>query len=341
MSRMAVLFKKNQSFMETETVAPPEPAIAYDPVNGKTINERLSIQMRVPKLSKGQEVLYKLIASDEDDLNRVDEKGRPLKHTQGYRMSGVKRIFDPFAGRTVTIENGPGREVSVETPLGKFKTKRPEPVIFNSDKPVVRVPWDKPELYAFMERADENRDNPLRNPRVKARFYRVDSRKKIMNDLEKNDFLLDAMNWVSKEASFKELIIAAEKVNKLRPDKFIRTEYSNEEASTAYELLKRELFALAQQDPQTIIKASTKVGVQIKMQIKDAMAFQLIMFTDGKNGDQRQWFHNDESLTTICPVELNRDKFEALIEFFASSKEGDKHYKKMVANLERVLNFKG
>ena len=317
----------------------------YDPVHGTTVNDKLSRQMRVPPLFKDQEVIYRLIQSTKDDPTRTDLKGKPLKCTQGYTMCGTKVIFDPIAGRKVTIESGQAKEVKIKTPLGEFVTHKPKSIQFRSENPTVHVTYDQPELYAFMERVDENADNPFRNKKIKPRFERVDNRKKVLKEIEKSEFKLDAMNWVMKEAAYKDLISCAEKAKAMRPDVIIKTDYKNSEASSAYEILKRELFALAESDPLTIIKCSTRIDSQVKLQIRDAAAFKLVLFADGnkikpvKDKIQlREWFHNDENLTSICVVPPGEDKFECLLNFFAKDKDGDKHYKKMIAVLDRVLN---
>lgn len=296
------------------------------------VNEVLSEKLHVKPLMKDQSVVYRLIDADKDDPSIVDLKGNSRKRTPGYMLSGRKKILDPITGKTVTIENVT-TEKTIDTVLGPITKKRPEPIRFTSDKPAITVRHDKPETYAFMERMDENADNPFRNTRVKPVFYRVDPRRKVLKDNEVREFRLEAMSWVYKEATYTELRGCAEKVCKWRSDVKIKYDYKETEASLGFEMLKRELGALAESDPQIIIKGSTKTEAIMKMQIKDCSRFQIIIFEE-KN---RVWFHNDKNLTKICDVEPLKNTEEALINFFAKDKDGGKHYTKMVDTLTIFL----
>lgn len=162
--------------------------LAHDPENGATNNDRLSPQMRVAPLGKGQVAVYRLIAADQDDSTRTTLDGKPMKKTQGYLLTGIKKIFDPYARREVIITSGKVQARRTPTAFGvDAVSKRPKQVVFSSHSPVVIVKEDEPEMYSFMERCDENKSNPYRNPRKKAWFYRVDPRRKIQNQLEMAD----------------------------------------------------------------------------------------------------------------------------------------------------------
>lgn len=298
------------------------------------VNEVLSKELRVKPLEKDQVAIYRLIDADKDNAAISDLKGRPRKRTPGYTIVGKKRIYDPIKKETVTIENITTEKI-IDTVMGPIIKKRPEPVRFTSHQPAITVRHDQPELYAFMERIDENLDNPFRNPKgkVKPIFYRVDPRKKIRSENETREFRLEAMAWVYKEATYTELKACAVKANQIRQDVSIRVDYPESEASHGFEMLKRELGALAEKDPHTVIKGSTKTEAIMKMQIKDCVRFSIIIF-DEKN---RTWFHNSKDLVKICEVEPLKNTEEALIKFFATDKDGGKHYAKMVDTLTIFL----
>lgn len=298
------------------------------------VNQVLSKELHVKPLMKDQVAVYRLIDADKDDLSIADIKGTPRKRSPGYLIAGRKKIFDPIKGETVTIENTT-TEKTIDTVLGPITKKRPEPIRFTSQKPAITVRHDQPETYAFMERLDENQDNPYRNTRgkVKPLFYRVDPRKKVMKENEVREFRLEALNWVYKEASYTELKACAEKAMQIRGDVKIRVDYKEAEASHGFEMLKRELGALAETDPHTVIKGSTKTEAIMKMQIKDCTRFQIIIF-DEKN---RTWFHNNKDLTKICDVPPLQNIEESLIKFFAAEKDGGKHYAKMLDTLTIFL----
>lgn len=306
------------------------------------VNEVLSKQMHVHPLEKGQIAVFKLIDADKNDLSRTDLSGRPLKRQKGWRYPGKSEVYDPFAGRTVTISNKK-RATKTKTALGDIVTEMEEPVKFLCTKQAITVKHDEPELYSYLMRLDQNADNPHRNKRVKPVFYLVDPKKKVSKDIEKQQFMLAAMKWVMEEATYTDLKACAEKAMELRSSLQFKTDWKSSESSTGYEILKRELFALAQEDPHTVIKGSTKVDAQVKMQVIDAEQMQVIMFVDGKKiksaGElqERTWFHNDKDLSTITTLDVGADKYDGLLEFFRNDKKGQVNYEKMVKQLEKVF----
>lgn len=297
-----------------------------------TVNEVLSPALRVKPLEKGQIAIYRLIEADKDDPAVEDIKGNPRKRTPGYTIAGRKKVFDPIAAKTVEIENKT-TVVRTRTPLGDIEKSRPEPVRFTSQRPAIQVRHEDPELYAFLERINENADNPFRTGKVAPIFYRVDPRKKVMKENELRELKLSALNWVYKEASYTDLKVCAEYVKKVRNGVSIRTDYTDAEASMGYELLKRELSALADTDPDLIIKGCSNVLLKIQIQVKDCKRFSIILFNDS----DRTWFFNDVELTSICTVEPMKNPEEALINFIAKDKNGGKHYTKMCDLLDAFL----
>jgi hypothetical protein len=306
---------------------------------------RLSHQLGVRALKKNETVKYKLIESDKDDPSRTEvnehlqDTGRRMKKTPGYTMVGKKEIFDSIAGRTVTITNKVLRK-NIKTPLGDVQSTRPESIKFLSDKPVVEVKWYEPEKYAFLERANENIDNPFRDPSVSAKYYRVDPRKKIEKEAEKDAFEFRAMKWVQEEATFEQLISCAIDVNKHRQvGQQIKTDYKNSEAQLGFSTLKRVLFDLAKSDPKSVIKGSTNKAAIMEIQMRDAETWQLIMFYDGKEEKRKNtWFHNDTNLTEICQIDIGKNKYEGLLSFLATDEKGKLHYTKIIESLATLLS---
>lgn len=297
------------------------------------VNEVLSKQLHVTPLQKNQVAIYKLIDSEKDDPAMTDLEGKPRKRTPGYTICGKKKIYDAVAGKTVEIENASTKQV-IRTPFGEITKTRPEPIRFTSQKPAITVRHDEPEKYAFMERIYENADNPFRvGAKVKPVFYRVDPRKRVMKDNEIREFKLEAMNWVYKEADYTALKACAAKVKQMRQDLNIRVDYSDADASLGFEMLKRELGAVAETDPMTLVKGSSKTELVMKLQIKDCKRFYVIMFEE----NTRTWFHNDTATSKICVVEAMKNPEEELLKFFATDKDGGKHYTKMVETLKAFL----
>jgi hypothetical protein len=312
----------------------------------KTENgEKLSDPFGVIPLIKGQVVKYKLVDSDKDDPTRTEvvekrETNKHLKQTPGHSIVGKKEIFDSISGQTITILNK-GVRKKIKTPMGEIVTERPESIKFTSDKPIITVKWNEPEKYAFMERINENVDNPHRIPGSKAIFYRMDPQKKADKEAEKTAFEFTACKWVMEEAKFDTLVACAKYLNGVRPELKLKTEYKTDEMSVGFTILKKQLYDIAKADPKNVLKGSTKTEAVFEMQVRDAETFSLIMYGDGKvikmKDKEGLCFHNDVSLTTICTVAPGKNKYEAILEFFAKDAEGKKHYTKMVESLQKVL----
>jgi hypothetical protein len=299
----------------------------------------LSRELYVTPLKKGEVAVYRLIDADKDDPTMKDDKGKPRKRTPGYLHCGEKNIYDPIQQKTVTILNKVKKR-KVKTALGEITTETPEAVVFRSHSPAVRVTHEEPELYAFLERSPENQSNPHAGP-GKKKFYRVDTQKKITKELAIDLFMLDAMNWV-KDAKLDDLKICAQKVMSIRGDVKIKLDWKDSESSIAIDTLKRDLMAIAKTDPIVIMKGSNDDKAKMRLQIQDAERYNVIMFADGdkikSEKKQRQWFYNDEALTTICTVDVGRNKYDGLVEFFEKDKDGSKHYEKVIETLKKILS---
>lgn len=279
-------------------------------------------------------MIYKLIDSDKDDITTVDINGNRRKRTPGFQIAGRKKIFDPFAKRTVEISNVVKKK-TIKTPQGVIIKEDPEPIRFTSERSAITLKFEDNDTYEFLERIYENQDNPFRpaNAKVRPVFYRVDAKKKVMKENELRELRVDAMNWVYKEATLTDLKACAQALNKVYKSRNIHWDYKDDEASTGYEMLKRELSAIAEKSPEIVIKACTDLKLKMRLQIKDSRRFSIIMIDDS----QRQWFHNDKDMTPICTVEATRNAEDALLEFFTKNKDGGKHYTKMVDTLEAFL----
>jgi hypothetical protein len=332
-------FKSNNAYtMAADTLTQKEQKVTLISPLVKD-GETLSRELHVTPLRKGEIAVYKLIDADKDDPSIVDEKGKPRKRTPGYTHCGEKKIYDPIQQKTITIMNKTKKR-KTKSSFGEIITETPEPVIFRSHSPSKQVRHDEPETYAFMERSPENASNPFAPP-GKKKFYRVDNQKKISKDLELDMFLIEALNWV-KDAKLDELKVCAVKVNEIRAGSKIKVEWKDDESSIAIDTLKRELIAVAKTDPILIMKGSNNTKAKMKLQVQDAERYSLIMFADGEkikavDGKFRQWFFNDDNLSTICTVDVGRNKYDALLEFFEKDKDGGKVYEKMIHTLQKIF----
>lgn len=297
-------------------------------VTDLTVNGRVSERLRVQPLNEDEIAIYKLIKSDEDDLTRTEESsGKKLKHQQVYSFVGRKRIYEPFLKKRIMIENItsfkhnklPSGEIQEVPVVGRVVFPRTGEVILSSRDY---------ERMQFMERMDENRDNPFRNPEVKARFYRVSSKRALMKELEDDYLKVDAMVWVrdSKEIELHSIYttLDAETKSKINADDF--------------EALKRGLFKVAEKSPILLLKASGNKSGKVKVQCLEAEKFRIITFDEGDTTTARRWVYIEKSAEAICEVAPGTNKYDGLIKFFTEDAKGKDWYTKIIKSLTEVLS---
>lgn len=296
------------------------------------VNEVVSSPLRVVPLYDDQQAVYELIESTKYDPNRVDDKsGAPQLQRPGRSMVGKKSIYDKYARRTVTITTRI-TERRTQTSLGEIKNFRPKPVIFPNKTPLI-VLSDEPELYAFLERCDENESNPFRNPKVTPVFKRVDQKKRAEQAIKENYLVFEAQEWIMRKATLPELLAAGQKINELLNEKKIRTNYDNENKSYAADLIKREMYDFATKRSDLVIRASTDRLSIMKLQIHDAIKFMVIILDDRTN---KCYFNATKGLMPICEFEIGMTKVDSIVKHFETEK-GKKDHATMVTVLKKLL----
>lgn len=289
-------------------------------------NAVLSKELYVKPLKENEVVVYKLCATDEIDYSRMEidpngnDTGRFRKKSPGWITSDRYTVYDPKLGRRVII----GNVVSLKQEIMPDRSTKDIPVLgrvkFEMGKAVTLTSKDQ-NTYEFLERLDQNRDNPFRDKNKPAKFYRVDERRVAEDKNHKNLVLADALMWIGSADQTEIKTINAG----LPPGMKLNM-------NDPYEVIKSQLFDLTKDNPIMVMKASNNTKVKIKIQVMDASKFEVIFFEDEK----REWIFNRGERAKIMSVDIGKNKVDALVEFFQSS-EGVKFYRGMVSEMKTFL----
>lgn len=307
----------------------PDTAEAPVKVNDLTVNGRVSEQLQVKPLNEDEVAIYKLIKSDQDDITRTEEtSGKKMKHQQVYSFVGRKRIYDPFAKKRIMIENItsfkheklPSGEIKEIPIVGRLKFPRTGEIILTSRDF---------ETMQFMERMNENRDNPFRDASgAKPLFYRVNSKRALVKELEDDYLKVDAMIWIrdSQEIELRAIYKGLDAETKREIN-----------ADANFEQLKRGLFKVAEKYPILVLKASANKSGKLKVQCLEAEKFRVILFDEGDNSTPRRWLFTGKGAEEICPIEPGVNKYDGILKFFSEDAKGKDWYKKIIDSLTLVL----
>lgn len=309
------------------------------------INEQFSEHLKVKPLLEGQLAVYKLCDADLVDRARVDEgTGKPRNNQPRLNMKGEVMMIDPFTKKRIKLKNIIGYNTIerggqlVEDPIVKR-------VQFDHNS-VLSIGPDDQGTYLFMERYPTNRDNPYRDKSKKPKFYRLNEKKKAIQDMEHNYILADALMHVS-QADKVELALIWKNLDP--------TSKKDINPEGTYEQFKRDTFELAKKKPDVVMKASSNKVMKAKLQIMDAAYYNIIQFLDAdeENTGIRRWIFVDPE-EDICEVAVTDNKFDGLLNYMFSlnieekkmkAEERDEQrkigitaYQKMAEKLKKIFN---
>lgn len=311
------------------------------------LNEQLSPSMKVTPLLDGQFATYKLCDADLVDPSRVDDKtGKPRNNQPRRSMKGEAIIMDVFTRKKIRLRNVVS---SIQVERGGIMVEEPkvDRILFGHNS-VITIGPDDPGTYEFMERHPFNRDNQFRDKNKKPVFYRLNAKKKAIQDMEHNYILADALNHIV-NADKTELLAIWKKLDPTS-QKLINPE-------SAYELIKRDTFELAKNKPAIVMKASSNKEAKAKLQIMDGEYYNIIMFMENEEDMKapRRWIFVDGE-DDICEIEITDNKIDGLMKFMFSMgiedekmdkeerekrrKIGMNSYQKMTDRLKKIFNPK-
>lgn len=288
-------------------------------------NQVLSKELHVKPLREGEVAVYKMCASDELDLSRQDEEtGKFRNKSPGYTLAKKYSVYDPKQGRRVIIGNvvGVQHEEMLDKSLRTVETCASVRFELGKNLTITHLSND---TFQFLERLDQNRDNPFRNPKKKAMFYRVSEKRQAQDKNYKSLVLTDALNWIAKIDAVEMKVINTKLPDGIKMD-----------LNLDWEILKAKLFDMTLADPVMIMKASSDIHTKYKIQVMDAAKYQIILFDEGDAAKPRAWYFNrGEDVPKICDVEVGKNKVEALADHF--KKDGAGMYKKVIMELNAFL----
>ncbi len=162
--------------------------------------------MRCQPLAAGENVTFRLVGADKIDPIRK----RPIRRSAVFQP-GREFVFDPFAGKHVTIGNVKAYR-PVEMP---DHTYRDEPITEdiwwdNTNTKVVNVRQDG--LYEFLKHSNYNASNPHRDENIVPLFYEVDSLNAARNYMDVKVILIGIQSLIL-SASRIELVPICKDVN--------------------------------------------------------------------------------------------------------------------------------
>lgn len=291
-------------------------------------NGIVSEAMRVKPLKEGQSALYKLCDCDTVDRSRVDEEtGQPKQAQPRYSLYGAGiNIFDRFTGKRHILQNVTG--IKYETMPDRTQREVPEITRVHFERNGTKsVNYTQEGTYIFMERHPRNRDNPFRDKTKKPIFYRVSNNKVVNADNERFMIMADTMDHI-KNADLAELKAIYEALDPTAK----RSVNANN-----FDILKRDLYQMAQKDPIAIMRCSSNKEVKMKIQLMDAEFYNIITFLENSEeaGSNRAWIYADGK--KICNIDIATNKVEGLIQFFENKKEeGVAEYRKILAQLKKI-----
>jgi len=310
-------------------------------VNAIEINEIVNERLRVKPLEENEFATYKLCEVDNVDYSRIDEKtGKPKQNSPRRALKKQETITDPFDKKQKIIQNIVGTKFDTDEKGNQRAVAEVERVNFPRTG-ALTLNFNHQGTYAFLERHPRNRDNPFRDKSKIPVFYRVNNKKRAVEEIEKHYLLSDAMEWV-KKADINELKSIYENLDPTSKEKI---------GTSELEIMRRDMFRLAQSSPMILLKASNNKMSKWRIQIMDAEYFQIISFFDidemGVN-NKRQWVFTGKKDEVICELEISQNRYDGLIEYFdkkdAKGKRDEKSvnsYKRLTEELKKILQPRG
>jgi len=290
------------------------------PTNSLKPNEVLSPIMHVKPLAPNEVVIYRLITADQISSNRQTEDGVKLPNKPARSLSGKTLVRDIEKGTRVMIGHVTSVVPKQDAQGNIIYMQRTEAV--NFPNATARLTADDFDKYAYMERHDGNADNPYRDKRKAAFFYRVNPRKKASEAIMQLSMKGVALAWVG-EADNKEL----RSINEALPAGL------KVDMNKSYEEIKQELLQLTDRNPIEVMKASSNREAKTKITVWDCEFLNIIMWSE----ELRKWYFNDESQEDILEVPIGSNRVDALVYFFMTT-EGTKIRNRVSTKLKKFLN---
>jgi hypothetical protein len=268
--------------------------------------------------------MYRLINLGKTDHTVTNETtGKPvLKRNPFYISEGVEEIYDSGekdpSQRNKILKNVTGQQLVTKD--GKtFLQENIEPLEFVNGIKVVRP--EEHHTYILLERSSKNGSNKFRNPSKIAVWEEVSEELAMEEVVRLDNIRLDA-EILAKDMKFEDARAYAQKLG-------IKVEGASADE------IRYNLKNKAKENPMEFIKGSNDGKAKRKMQISDALSYDIIAF----DADINKWVFKGEKGGEICAVPVDAESPEKALDNFLISAEGKCIYKKLVDILKSPEDF--
>ena len=286
------------------------------------VNEILSKELQVKPLTRGEVAVYKVLGAGEEIPNMVYDDGTHVRTSPRLGMVGESTIIDPFdqqrPNKTIThaLSTRPLR-----LPDGTIQQEEVIERINFNDSGFLTIGFERMPTYYFLERCNENIDNPHRDLRRPALFGRVQANQRARKDLDIKYEEYEALSMVM-EGNIDEIKLMASHL----------PEGMKIDLDNPIDSIKMDLIRVAEKDPRLLIMASSNKDAKRLIQFRDALKFQILVWDD----KLREWYLNKPGgLQKICEVDIGVDKYERLLEV-TKEKDNIRYYQQLVMLLGKV-----
>lgn len=262
-----------------------------------------------PKLKKGETALYRL-------LNSVPDPNKP----------GTERFPSRVKIRTVDRvrinEEGDICDIGLVTELeinGAIKNVKYFVVPAQEDAGYFRcVQGDiaSEELYSFFEMCNYNGSNPLRDPAIEAKFYRIDEERDAVEMRQKRTVKLASMNY-------------AMNLNLAQVKEYAASRAWDE--NDKEDVLRGKIETFAEKEPEAFMKSVQDKDLIVKATIKRAVDKGVIRFEVAQS--KWIWVKGGETIAIVAKSE-GTEPIVGLCDFIKSNKKGDAVYQEIAKQLK-------
>lgn len=291
----------------------------------------LSRKLQVKPLQDGEVAVFRLTKA----FVKSEIREEPLC-PKVVQLSPVEKITD-------IGEEGTARSKKMSTAIigydqigtsGQVKPRFEAPVFINGECRVLPSEHDK---YQFLMRSKKNTTNRFRKamgagPADEINTFYLLGTKEITSLMKLSDMKFYAEKMI-REATFKDLREIALVLNASSDSRY-KVKTFIEGATNDPEKMKYEMIQLAQLYPKQVIAASPDQKAKLKVQIYDALVYNVLMFEK-----DAYYLSKADSVEEIYKPEEDTDKVESLINFFMSEEGsiGRKKYVEFATALKKAL----
>ena len=286
------------------------------------VNEILSKELQVKPLERGDVAIYRIIGAGQPVPYMQYADGSPVLAAPKVSIAGESVIVDPFDAQkpNKTITNAT-RTTPVRLPDGTIKQEEIVENVSFGDGGYKFVKFEQMQTYYYLERCNENRDNPYRDTGRKAIFERVQAAKKAKKDLDEKYVEYEAMSMVMEGGIDHLKVMATQLPSGMKVN-----------LDAPIDQIKMDLLRVSEKNPRALIWASGNKDAKKNIQFRDALKFNILVWDEAT---REMHINKPSGLEKICDVPIGVDKFQELLKV-TKEKDKVKYYQTLVMLLGKV-----